>query len=76
MSYILDALKKSEKERQQGTVPDFMTVQDAMVQEHKKRLLPYLLIVSLLINSALFVWWLVPWQSKKPGQILNSKTAA
>jgi len=33
MSYILDALRKSEKERQQGTVPDFMTVQDAMVQE-------------------------------------------
>jgi general secretion pathway protein B len=76
MSYILDALRKSEKERQQGTVPDFMTVQDAMVQEPKKRLLlPYLLIVSLLINSALFVWWLVPWQSKKSGQMTSYSTA-
>jgi general secretion pathway protein B len=68
MSYILDALKKSEKERQQGMVPDLMTVQDVMAQEQKKRpLLPYLLLVALLLNVALLTWWLVPWQSKKPG---------
>jgi hypothetical protein len=54
MSYILDALKKSEKEHQQGTVPDLMTVQDVMVQEPTKRpLLPYLLLVALLLNAAL-----------------------
>ena len=73
MSYILDALKKSEKKRQQGTVPDLMTVQDVMVQEQKKRpLLPYLLLVALLLNAALLAWWLVPWQSKKPGIVLYS----
>jgi len=67
MSYILDALKKSEKERKQGTVPDLMTVQDVIVQEQKKSsLLPYLLLLALLLNGALLAWWLVPWQSKKP----------
>jgi general secretion pathway protein B len=76
MSYILDALRKSEKERQQGTVPDFMTVQDVLVEEPKKRLLlPYILIASLLINSALLLWWFVPWQSKKSGQMNSNSTA-
>jgi general secretion pathway protein B len=76
MSYILDALRKSEKERQQGNVPDFMTVQDAIEREPQKRLLvPYLLIVSLLINSALFLWWLVPRQSIKSGQMTSYSTA-
>jgi general secretion pathway protein B len=73
MSYILDALKKSEKERQQGTVPDLMTVQDVIVQKPKKgSLLPYLLLVALLLNGALLAWWLVPWQSKKPGVVTYS----
>jgi len=73
MSYILDALKKSEKERKQGTVPDLMTVQDIMVQEPKRRsLLSYLLLVALLLNAALLAWWLVPWQSKKPRVVTHS----
>jgi len=69
LSYILDALRKSEKERQQGTVTDFLTVQDAIAEESKERsLIPYLLIISLLINIAVLVWWFGPWQSKKSGQ--------
>ena len=73
MSYILDALKKSEKERKQGTVPDLMTVQDVIVQEQKKSsLLPYLLLLALLLNGALLAWWLVPWQSKKPEAVTYS----
>jgi general secretion pathway protein B len=65
MSYILDALKKSDKERQRGTVPDLLTVQDAIAQEPKKRSLwLYLLLIALLLNAGLFMWWLAPWQSK------------
>jgi len=84
MSFILDALKKLEKERQRGTVPDPLTAQDATAQETKRRRLwPYLLLVSLLLNAGLFVWWLAPWQSIKPdevahlpaGQQLESKAA-
>ncbi|MDH4233252.1 MAG: general secretion pathway protein GspB [Nitrospirota bacterium] len=65
MSYILDALKKSEKERQRGSVPDVLTLQDSIAQEPKKRLLwPYLLIVALLLHAGLIVWLLGIWQPK------------
>jgi general secretion pathway protein B len=75
MSYILDALKKSEKERQRGTVPDILTVQDALEQETKKRLMwPYLLLVALLLNAFLLVWWLGPWQTKKTTIVAQSTT--
>jgi general secretion pathway protein B len=73
MSYILDALKKSEKERKRGMVPDILTTQDAMVQEPKKRLLwPHLLVVALLLNAGVLVWWLSPWQSKKTNAVAQS----
>ena len=38
MSYILDALKKSEKERQRGALPDMLTVQDIVAEKPAKRL--------------------------------------
>lgn len=59
MSYILDALKKSEKERQRETVPDILTIQKPISQEPKKRpLLLYLLLAAILLNTGLLVWLL------------------
>ncbi|MDH5202276.1 MAG: general secretion pathway protein GspB [Nitrospirota bacterium] len=73
MSYILEALKKSEKERQRGTLPDLLSSQDAMAQEPKKRSLwPYLILIALLLNAGLFGWWLVHWQSKKQPVVAQS----
>ena len=67
MSYILDALKKSEEERKRGTVPDLLAVQDTRVQEQEKRhWWPYLLLVALALNAGIFLWWLTPWQATKP----------
>ena len=75
MSYILDALRKSEKERQRGTVPDFLTIQDVMAQDSKKRsLLPYLLLTAFLLNAVLLAWWLTPGPSKKSAVISHSTT--
>jgi general secretion pathway protein B len=66
MSYILDALKKSEKERQRGTVPDLMTAQDVIEEGPKRRSLwPYLLVGALILNAGLLAWWLA-WRSGKP----------
>ncbi len=66
MSYILDALKKSEKERQRGTVPDLMTTQDVMEEIPKRRpLWPYLLVGALVLNAGFLAGWLV-WRSGKP----------
>jgi general secretion pathway protein B len=75
MSYILDALKKSEKERQRGTVPDLLTDQDIIEQEPKKRLLwPYLILAALLLNAVLLLWWLGSWQTKKTTIVAQSTT--
>jgi general secretion pathway protein B len=72
MSYILDALKKSEKKRMQGTVPDVLTAQEIVCHERRKRRLwPYLVIAALLVN-ALAVVWLVPWKSKEPSAVSES----
>lgn len=67
MSYILDALKKSEEERKRGTVPDLTAVQDTRVREQgKHHWWPYLILVALVLNAGIFLWWLAPWQATKP----------
>ena len=59
MSYILDALKKAEKERKQGTLPDMLTVQDIVAEKPKKsRVSVYFLAAALVLNAGIFVWWL------------------
>ena len=59
MSYILDALKKSEKQRQRGTVPDILTIQEPISRKPKKRpILLYLLLTAILLNTGLSVWLL------------------
>ncbi len=65
MSYILDALKKSEKERQRGTAPDLLTVQETVLPEKKKRRVwPYILSAVLILNMGLAAYRLIPWLSK------------
>jgi general secretion pathway protein B len=67
MSYILDALKKAEKERQKGVSPGLLTGNDVISQKQSRRTLwPYLLTVVLLLNAGLFVWLLGPWGAKRP----------
>jgi general secretion pathway protein B len=59
MSYILDALKKAEKERKQGTLPDMLTVQDIVAEKPKKSYANvYFLVVALVLNAGVLVWWL------------------
>jgi len=59
MSYILDALKKAEKERKQGTLPDMLTVQDIVAEKPKKSYVGvYFLAVALALNAGILIWWL------------------
>jgi len=72
MSYILDALKKSEKKRMRGTVPDVLTTQEVVHHEPRaRRVWPYLILAVLIIN-AFAVVWLVPWKSKKSNTVVES----
>jgi general secretion pathway protein B len=70
MSYILDALRKSEKERRRGTVPDPLTVQDAILHAPKQRSFwPYLIIAVLILNVAVLGLWFGEWHQKKPDRM-------
>jgi general secretion pathway protein B len=66
MSYILDALKKSEKERQKKNVPDLLTVQESVLHEKRKRTSwPYILIIVLIINMGFLGYLLGPKKQTK-----------
>ncbi len=66
MSYILDALKKSEKKRRHSSIPEMLAVQDAAAYGPKRRALwPYMILIALAFNAGLLIWWLRPWQQEK-----------
>lgn len=74
MSYILDALKKSEKERQRGVLPDMLTVQDIVAEKPAKQLnWVYLLAAVLLLNAGGVVWWLGYSHTNKSNAVQTSK---
>lgn len=59
MSFILDALKKSEKKRETAEVPNLHTVHGEGPLPPRKRwpLWPYLLIAVLLLNAGVLLWY-------------------
>jgi len=59
MSYILDALKKSDQERKQGDVPNLQTVHVAVVPEQKNAWPMYALILFLLMSLAFLIGVLI-----------------
>lgn len=55
MSYILDALKKSDQERKQGDVPNLQTVHVAVAPEQNNPWLMYAVILLLLMALAFVI---------------------
>lgn len=71
MSFILDALKKLEQKRQQGAVPDLMTIHAPERQKHEKRAIwPYLVLGALVLNAGILAAVFRPWEAE------NNKPAA
>lgn len=60
MSYILDALKKSEKERGNGSIPGVQTVHSSSINYHqeKRTIWPWLLIALIIINLVAVVYFI------------------
>ena len=54
MSYILDALKKSEAERNRGVVPSLFAGRQDQI---KSRVGPWVLFVAILINACFAGYW-------------------
>jgi len=67
MSYILDALKKSDSERKQGDVPNLQTIHIPIDNEPQAPLALYGLIAFLLLWLAFLIGWLVA--DKEPSGI-------
>lgn len=75
MSFILDALKKLEKKRQRGIVPDLTAVHFPEVKELRKRpVWPYLIVAVLILNAVILAVWLRPWKSTKHDVIAKTTT--
>lgn len=77
MSYILDALKKSDKQRKKDKIPDLQTIQeiDSPARAPKRPVWPYLLVAVLLANTVVFMLWWRPWQSEKINVAQNTAPA-
>lgn len=62
MSYILDALKKSEQERGTGSIPSVQTIHSSSLNYHqeKRPLWPWILIVVLIANVSILIYFLKP----------------
>jgi hypothetical protein len=59
MSFILDAIAKSEQERQQQEVPGARTLAlPATGIRQPRRVLPYFVVAALLLNAAVLVIWM------------------
>ena len=73
MSYILDALRKSEAERQQGRVPD-LGQQFQLIHKPPRRRVPWvaLLVLALTLNAAVLLVWLWP---ERPGPVVEALPA-
>ena len=75
MSYILDALRKLEQNRQHEESLTFLTFQGQAPRKRKRhRLWPYLLVVVLMLNAGVIFWWIGPWQS--PGKSMTAEPPA
>lgn len=76
MSYILEALKKSEQERKKKTVPHVNTAAPGEVRNCRSR--PFwscVLALALFVNAGLFTWWLRPWHKEEAPAHVRASTA-
>ena len=62
MSYILEALKKSDEKRRQGDVPDLQTVHMSIPVDTQQARWPYIVIIILLMGLVFLLGWMRPWQ--------------
>lgn len=66
MSYILDALRKSDQQRQRGVTPTLLTAQAIAAEPGRPENWVYGLIAAVLVGAGIVIGWLHPWQSEPP----------
>jgi len=76
MSYILEALRKSDKQRQRGTAPTLLTAQATVAAPRQPAVLWYVLLGGALVGAGIVVGWLRPWQPEQPAPATAPVAAA
>ena len=66
MSYILDALRKSDQQRQRGAAPMTLTAQATVVAPKQPVFSLNALLVVVLVGAGIVIGWLRPWQPEQP----------
>ena len=74
MSYILDALRKSDQQRQRGATPTLLTLQATAAEPGQPAYWIYGLIAAFLVGAGIVIGWLHPWQQQPPaGEAIAAK---
>lgn len=66
MSYILEALKKSDQQRQRGATPTLPTSPVAIAAPKQPVFLYYGLLAATVLAAGILIGWLRPWQAEQP----------
>ncbi|MGC2047096.1 MAG: general secretion pathway protein GspB [Gallionella sp.] len=66
MSYILEALKKSDQQRQRGATPTLQATQVTVVAPKRPMFIYYGLLAAILLGAGIMIGWLRPWQPQQP----------
>ncbi|MBI4291001.1 MAG: general secretion pathway protein GspB [Betaproteobacteria bacterium] len=69
MSYILDALRKSDQQRKRGAAPRLQTVQATAQIRKQPPLVLYGLFAAILLGAGIAIGWWRPWQPERPASI-------
>jgi general secretion pathway protein B len=65
VSYILDALRKSDQQRRRGAAPTLLVGQAMAVAPKRPAFLAYGMLVAVLIAAGVVIGWLRPWQPEQ-----------
>jgi len=66
MSYILDALRKSDQQRQRGVPPPLLALQATAVVPGRRVSISQVVLAALLIGAGIVIGSLRPWQTEQP----------
>jgi len=66
MSYILDALRKSDQQRQHAKAPTLLTAQSAQAEPKRTNTTLNIMLAAAMIGAGILIGWLRPWHSPEP----------
>ena len=78
MSYILDALKKSEQQQGHGAIPSVQTVHSSSLnyRDEKKTYWPYILITAVILNLTAIIYFIIDKDNISENNLLSAQDTA